>query len=311
MTTIVFVHGIANKPSEQDLILSWRRALADDYRDNPGLDLTEYALIRSVHWADVLYPEPAHGGDVAESTGVPSETAAALDGDGPPLDEVEDAYLDALGAALDFDPKALAKDDGATAPSAREVAEAMAEAIPLPWFMKRHLLRFFARDSHHYLFNRTFSPRPGESFAVRDEIRSRFLRVVSEAAEAGPVVILSHSMGTVISYDCLANLPDCPEVAHLVTVGSPLGMSEMQDKLAPGYSRHDGYPRKVRGTWTNVYDPVDIVSRADARIANDFQRDGAPALTDLRQNNGGAWTHAMTRYAAEAPLRDTLRAALE
>ena len=38
------------------------------------------------------------------------------------------------------------------------------EAVPLPAPLKRRLMRVFLRDVHHYLFNATFRPRPGETY---------------------------------------------------------------------------------------------------------------------------------------------------
>ena len=41
-------------------------------------------------------------------------------------------------------------------------------------------------------------------FKVQDEIRQRTIAILQEgAAKKGPHVVVSHSMGTVIAYDCL------------------------------------------------------------------------------------------------------------
>jgi len=308
MTTVIFVHGISNKPSPDELLRNWRNDLATDYRGNPGLDLGTRARIEQVYWADVFYKEPVALANYAESSEMALESAVALQDGGPEVNDVREGYLRSLAETLDFPVEDLRSQAPPPKPAPEELAAAAAEAIPLPWFLKKPLMQAFARDSHHYLFNKEHSPRPGCTYKPRDEIRSRFVRTVKQASKHGPVIVLSHSMGTVIAYDCLKNVPDCPLIEHLMTVGSPLGLSEIQDKLDPGYSAHDGFPHeKLRTQWANVYDPVDIVSRADPRLRNDYLKNGGGMVEDIRQKNDGAWTHSMSRYAAKQPLREKLR----
>jgi hypothetical protein len=58
--------------------------------------------------------------------------------------------------------------------------------------------------------------------AVQDEIRSRPIGALSDAAAQyePPHIPASHSIGTVIAYDCLKCVPGCPRVDALMTVGS-------------------------------------------------------------------------------------------
>ena len=84
-------------------------------------------------------------------------------------------------------------------------------------------------------------------------------------------MVVSHSMGTVIAYDCLKRVAECPPVDALMTVGSPLGLDEVQDKLRPEWSRASGFPEKLSAAdWTNVYDKLDPVAGLDPKVANDY-----------------------------------------
>ena len=106
------------------------------------------------------------------------------------------------------------------------------------------------------------------------------------AADGGPLVVMAHSQGTIVAYDCLKNVPDCPQIDALITVGSPLGLDEVQDKLAPGYSDEDAYPSgKLLGGWHNVYDPLDIVSSPFPNIAKDYLANGQVKAEDIVQHN--------------------------
>lgn len=302
---LVFIHGISNKPEAAELLSIWRRTLAREEGGDPGVGLGTRGIKSSlVYWADVVYPAPDpdvsryESGAVEAPYGVPANAESAMNDVGVE----EQAWIDAVARnyAIDL--------DSPDTPVPSTGAQETLERIPLPWAIKRPFLKLFIRDTHHYLFNTSHTPRPGETFQVRDEIRARFVKTLSDAAsDDGPLVVVAHSQGTIIAYDCLKNVADCPAIDCLITVGSPLGLDEVQDKLAPGYSRDDGFPEKVRGDWFNVYDPVDIVARADPRLANDYCRNGAQVVKDVRQVNDGLWTHSMTKYLPGAEMRRVVR----
>jgi hypothetical protein len=182
------------------------------------------------------------------------------------------------------------------------------ERVPLPWFLKKPIMSAFLRDVHHYLFNAEWTPRPGTVFKVQEVIRRRFLDAIEAVRTDGPHVVVSHSMGTVIAYDCLKRLSDCGTVDGFMTLGSPLGIDEIQDKLAPEWTRPDGFPHeRVASEWVNVYDPLDPVCGLDPRLANDYQKGGAASVTDVQVSNDGAWRHSATKYYRQPAVRTALR----
>jgi pimeloyl-ACP methyl ester carboxylesterase len=164
----------------------------------------------------------------------------------------------------------------------------------------------FVRDAHHYFFNVEFSPRPGATFRVRDELRRRFVQCLREGVTARPLIVVSHSMGTIIAYDCLQHEPDCPAVDGLITIGSPLGLDEVQD-FFPGRSRSDAFPSaKLKGPWVNVFDPLDVVAGADPYLADDYQRAGQRVVEDIAEANWGTWRHSISKYLQGPQLRSRL-----
>jgi pimeloyl-ACP methyl ester carboxylesterase len=123
-------------------------------------------------------------------------------------------------------------------------------------------------------------------------------------------LLVAHSMGTMVAYDVLRNCPECPLVDTLVTLGSPLGIREVQDELiAEGASDVD-FPAAKLSRWVNVYDPLDPVCGADPRLANDYQPVDGLAVTDVKESNWGGWRHTITHYFAGTLLRQHLRDAL-
>lgn len=175
-------------------------------------------------------------------------------------------------------------------------------------------MKALLRDVHHYLFNATSKPRDTE-YQVRDEIRSRFVRVLTadqQENDDGPHVVVSHSMGTVIAYDCLKRVSGCPRVDGLMTIGSPLGIDEIQDKMKPDWTRDDGFPTsRVAGEWVNVFDRLDVVSAADPVIANDYRKRGTEVVADLSVTNSGKWRHDIGKYLRQERLVELLRRQLE
>lgn len=308
MAHITFIHGIGNKPSLDDLLRVWERALADA----DGVDLgAEGITAEMVYWADVMYESPSVTAGSHES----ADTAMEMDEPEVDVDLAaaaqatdEEAWLAGLRGKLNFD----AEGDDEYAPPMEEIG-AEFERIPLPWAIKRRLMKVFLRDVHHYLFNTDSTPRPGETYPCQDEIRRRFVEAVKRGAEEdGPHIVIAHSMGTVISYDCLKRVDDCPAVDAYITIGSPLGLDEIQDKLQPGWSRDDGFPHeKVRGDWVNIYDRLDPVAGLDPAIANDYRKGGVNMVRDVQQTNPGAWRHDAGKYLAGPQFRGHLARILE
>ena len=305
MAHVTFIHGISNKPPVEDLLHLWRSAISNGSAE---LNLGSSGVTTSmVYWADVLYAEPWESADFESAQGVATES----DDDENPVEqhaeggsaEFLEKFAKRLGVDLeekneDSDQPYNADYEGLDAPNF--------EAIPLPRFIKRRLMKAFVRDVHAYLFNVDHSPRDGESYRVRDHIRSLFVNQLKEDAEnkEGPHVVVAHSMGTVISYDCLKNVQDCSAVDGLLTIGSPLGLSEVQSELGPGFSFNDGYPTKVK-SWSNYYDRLDPVA-LDARLANDYRQDDEGVIEDVRVSNSGLWRHTATDYLAQDSFVDTL-----
>ncbi|HLE84054.1 MAG TPA: hypothetical protein VJG13_06920, partial [Thermoanaerobaculia bacterium] len=224
------------------------------------------------------------------------------------MDAGELAWTAQLAAKLGV---ALAVEAGVEA-AAGPAAEVL-ERVPLPWPIKRRLMKKLLRDVHHYLFNVRHRPRPdAEEYAVQDEIRGRMLRSLAEGAAASPPhVVVSHSMGTVVAYDCLKRLPENPAVDGLMTIGSPLGIDEIQDKMKPEWSREEGFPAaKLRGRWVNVYDKLDPVVGFDPTFSNDYRQGGREVVADLNEQSRGRWRHDITKYLSGPRLRSELRGLL-
>lgn len=308
MPHVVFIHGLANKPPLEALHAQWTSALAG--ADQRGLDLAKHGVTcESVYWADVMYANPEAA--TSEGEDILAGSPAAADRDpGPsrawqttlPPDEQE--FADRLRTRLEEAAKEVRTDidDPTLAPADR--------AFPLPRPIERLLMERLVRDAHHYLYASEFEPRPGERFNVQRELRRRFIAAVERGtSKPGPLVVVSHSMGTIISYDCLKHVSETPGVDGLITLGSPLGLSEVQDGFAEGWSAETGFPdsKVPPNGWLNFYDRLDIVCALDPRLSGDYRLRGDERVRDVRVRNSGSWRHYIREYLARDQVRNTLK----
>ena len=325
MAYITFIHGIANKPPKDIVRNNWIDALL---AGNEGLDLPANGIdSQMVYWADVMYESPVSTDQSLESFGQEATTEEVEDAEADvdmswltDASEEEKAFIQ--GVASEVMPKAEAMEMKPVVKEERApdgvVEEAVVlERIPLPWFVKEPLMKKLLRDVHHYLFNVEYSPRAGAKYRVRDEIRHRFVEALTSVPDSRrPHIVVSHSMGTVIAYDCLKRVADCPVVDAFITIGSPLGLDEVQDKLhpeggGPGWTKRDGFPsEKVRGGWSNIYDRLDPVVGFDPQFANDYRRGGESVVEDLNEQNFGRWRHDISKYLGGRKLRSLFKRVL-
>lgn len=312
MAHVTFIHGIANKPPADDLLAIWRRTLANATEPLPLGDLGITTSL--VYWADLMYETPDD--DLAAHEGVLENTPTAIDAGGgaaPPVPATpaEAAFLEAMRRRL----TTLSDDEidaalATSAPPGTTAAGAL-ERVPLPWFLKKPLMAVLLRDVHHYLFDKEFAPPGKKPVRIQRTIRERFVDALTTPGITAPHIVVSHSMGTVIAYDCLKRVAECPAVDGLITIGSPLGLDEIQDQMQPGWSRADGFPNeRVRDRWFNLFDRLDPVCGFDPELANDYLRGNATTVLDQVVGNPGAWRHSATKYLRQPAFAQALRGLL-
>ena len=109
---------------------------------------------------------------------------------------------------------------------------------------------------------------------IAEHVR-RMLKVPLQAAAFGhhPVLLIGHSMGSVICWDALWQLAhdDSTPVSvdHWLTMGSPLGQRFMRKQLkGAGETGRDQFPDNIR-RWSNLTAVGDMTA-IDPRFADDF-----------------------------------------
>jgi hypothetical protein len=323
---IIFVHGLAKKPPPAKLEEIWRWGLSRPDPNgeafpnpNPGIDLdVEGVPALFNYYADVFYGEDyeTEFGSYyeAESAVVRPDNLDAVAGQlqpPQPDDERERRFLAELERKMSEQPTPPTPPSVLAAPEVANAAQfEIASWLPGP--VKQAIIKKAAMEAYYFLFDKEYQRTDGQRFKVRQELRRRLLDNLGEAGQrAGKIVLVTHSMGTMVAYDVLRNCPGCLPVDTLFTLGSPLGIKEVEDELvAAGQDRVD-FPAATLRRWINIYDPLDPICAADPRFANDYREVNGKRVEDVRESNWGSWRHTSTHYLAGKLLRARLAEALE
>ena len=140
------------------------------------------------------------------------------------------------------------------------------------------------------------------AYLDRDEVRQLVLATVLQTMpDSGRLVLVSHSLGTVVAMDLLTRLPDQVEVVQLVTAGSPLGMDAVFKRLLAGGPKR---PDRVRD-WLNAWCPADAVA-----IGCPLRDDWGDRLSEVITNNPKDRAHSIEEYLADGRVAAAIGATL-
>ncbi|KLK93794.1 hypothetical protein AA309_07160 [Microvirga vignae] len=323
---VVFVHGLAKKPPLTKLEEIWRWGLSRPDPNgevfpnpNPGIDLdVEGVPALFNYYADVFYAEDyeTEFGSYyeAESAVVLPDNLDAVAGElqpPQPANERERRFLVEFERKMSEQPTPPTPPSVLTAPAVADAAQfEIASWLPGP--VKQAVIRKAAMEAYYFLFDKEYQRENSQPVKVRHELRQRLLDVLRKAGQkAEKTVLVTHSMGTMVAYDVLRNCPDCPPVDTLFTLGSPLGIQEVQDELVASGKDQVDFPAATLRRWINIYDPLDPVCGADPRFASDFREVDGKRVEDFLESNWGSWRHTITHYLAGKQLRACLAEALE
>jgi hypothetical protein len=94
-----------------------------------------------------------------------------------------------------------------------------------------------------------------DAYLNRPHIMKAVDDIVGSAFQPGPIVVVSHSLGTIVSYRLLRQT-NTPDVPLFVTLGSPLGINAVKECIRPPKLER---PSQVR-LWLNGSDNRDFVA---------------------------------------------------
>jgi hypothetical protein len=304
--TILYVHGIGNKPPASVLKCQWDHA-------SFGFDLAERS--RLAYWVSrEYYPDPEPGtcgtGDLTSLEEAPTgvglsvrqhqrEVTVAEEVDAVAESPSEKALLTALTRRM-LEESELAPADLVDDRAALRRGPG-AKILPLPrpvreWITRR-LVRAFLRDVRDFFYDDT----------RRAEMRESVLERLRPGG--GPFVVVAHSQGSMIAYDVLSSLDATKfHVPLFVTIGSPLGVQEVKDNIRRITGKF-AVPACV-GTWLNVADRMDPVA-LDASLDGEYSRRGQINDRRVKNEDSPRHPHSGTGYLRHRDVYPAIRAAVE
>ena len=267
---LIGIHGLANKPAAEVLAKGWEDAIREGLKKNEGIDNAPINF-SSVYWADVMYD------DIDPEPDLYKEAAEGA------IKTYEENWLDAVKAGVfDF---------------AGDIMDSMKKHFGVDAAADAVLKRKLGDLSRYY-----------KDKGIRDTLRGRLRNAILNNKDKR-IMILSHSMGTIIAYDVLRSIgKEHPRltVDHLVTLGSPLGLPHVKYKIA----QENALVRtpSVVNKWSNFADKRDPVAM-DAHLAGDFEANGRGILVedDLVANDWGGIHHKSYGYLRTPEVSKVIR----
>jgi len=259
---IIGIHGLANKPPRAPLAKFWRQSIAEGLTKTCKIARPRFDL-RMVYWADFLYKEQQHDDDMFDFDKLYNREPYTL---GPKklktysegvLDKIRTGASTFAGATVDFLKQQFGMDGLAD------------------WVIEKTMKDLaFYYDDKRKIGDRSKPRKKVQARKVlQDELRNALLPLKGEQ-----IMLIAHSMGTIIGYDVLRDIGQKDpsfEIAHLVTIGSPLGLPHVKTKIieertyAGAKRKRVRTPTIVTERWVNYADRRDPVA-FDSHLRDDF-----------------------------------------
>jgi Alpha/beta hydrolase of unknown function (DUF900) len=254
---IVGIHGLANKPKREVETGWWEKSIREGLKKTCDIDNANFTY-RMVYWSDLLYKSLLHDDldfkfDALYNNEPYIEAQSLKKYEEGWLDAVRESVLGAGGAALD----------------------ALKGYVGMDGLANKLLEKTLKDLAFYYEPNRQIRDRNGQRRPVRlvlqDELKSTLRELQGQH-----IMLIAHSMGSIIAYDVLRDLgQERPTfaLAHFVTIGSPLGLPHVKMKVHEERNKEVRTPSVVTERWVNYADRRDPVA-VDVHLADDYGPNG-------------------------------------
>jgi hypothetical protein len=270
---IVGIHGLANKPEKEILKTWWEASLREGLQKNEAVDAPEFEF-RMVHWADLLYKYPLH-----------EEKNFSFD----KLYNDEPYVQAAEGALKRYDDNFFDKVRSGVFDIIGDTADKLKVHMGMDSFAD-FLIGRLLKDLDFYYDNREIQSREGGLGTTQTVLRQELLNALVPL-KGESIMLIAHSMGSIIAYDALRDLGRIDadfNLSHFVTIGSPLGLPHVKAKIVKERTYDDSVrtPSVVRNSWVNFADKKDPVA-ADIFLKGDYAANdaGIEVVDDLVAND--------------------------
>jgi PGAP1-like protein len=242
MKKIIGIHGLANKPEKELLTHWWLSAINEGLSwINAGVQLSPDDF-QMQYWASKMYIKPLTENSrnkkfKLSQTYQPSPTApeeydaGLLDYARINVSDYIDDYLDKVGF-IDY------------------IADALLA-------VKLKDLAVYWNETRAFIGRKT----------AKQYLCSQLKKTLAEN-QGDEILLIAHSMGSIIAYDTLVMNPDL-KVDTLITIGSPLGLPRVKRRALSG-NEYPVIPDNI-GQWYNFADKRDVVA-VDTSLRDDYRK---------------------------------------
>ncbi len=253
---IIGIHGLSNKPPKELLEKWWKQAICEGLKNVYSDDATD-CKFELVYWADILHEKPL------------DETIT--DTDNPLF--IDEPYK-----------KGLSRRKYAVTEKKKKVNKSVLHffshfllnkdlSINYTYITDVIVHRYY-KDLEAYYYKKKEIGK--EETFIKDLIRKRLIRVLKKYKN-DEILLLAHSMGSIIAFDVLYSFEKEFNIDTLVTFGSPLAFPVVIGKIAeeiktefPGLKKLKT-PESVKSKWFNFSDIEDKVAIYDL-LSSDFDK---------------------------------------
>lgn len=290
MTQVILVHGINNETKSKEIIeKQWGDAIQKALQEF-GSEKTKKVKFKAAFYGDILHSETSTWSQNSDAAVAMSATSPVSDYVSGPEAELYLAFVESLGITEDQIIAELSADDDAAQ------FQTMAKGIHKTWIKAiasvlekvlpgqgRMLARLFLEQASAYLF------KPGLKGKIDNLVYEQVFQKVEGDEKK---IIISHSLGTVVTYSILRRHRALQKASLFVTAGSPLGIDIVKERL--------GGPKYCLGNvanWMNLSDPEDFVALKKKLNKNTFWCDNINNIYKI--NNGNENAHDPVRYFSQ------------
>lgn len=253
---IIGIHGLGNKPPKKVLNHWWKRSIRDGLNANNKPNF--FFRFELVYWADLLYPEP-------------------LD---PSIKDPENPlYIDEVYTPPSYPPPK--QPSGNLKQKVLAYLERQLDNLFLNKDMSLNfssitdtvIHRYFKDLETYYSGDLISEGVPSET--IRSLIHQRLVKTLRKHRRK-EIILIAHSMGSIIAYDVLSQDRNKISVDTFVTIGSPLGLPVIVSRIFAQQKKEDPMiskvytPETVHRKWYNFSDVEDKIC-LDHTLSDDYE----------------------------------------
>lgn len=300
MTTIILIHGINNENNSAERIEQDWPEIIRKTAEKMGKTLPADTKFKAAFYGQTLFEETENWS--SENEGV--VRMSANDGKENYVDsEIAELYRnfqDGLGLTDDDvmqyldegdDMTAVRLADGIHKKWLKAIVRAVENVVPTKG---KYLARIFLKQAATYLH------KPGTKEKIDDMV---YDQVFSDLTEGDDFIVVSHSLGTIVSYALLRRFRKTLKTPLLMTLGSPLGIQIVKKRLGPPLVMLPNLK-----SWVNCADKEDFVALKPKLTKKTFGTDEIKNITNI--DNGKEDAHSILRYLSHESVVEEILVAL-